>query len=114
ANITYKVKGRVKEVETLEPYYIAQVITPSDSIKTAIELSLRKDEDPGKIRISVDNFETVVDLESLVNIPNLGFVRFIKNPDFFDVRDDKSALPLLKVLIVPPASRTNAMLSALN
>src|SRR5690554_1920040 len=114
AHITYKVQGRVKEAETLDPFVWMEVITPIDSIRGTTELSLRANEDRS-LSVRAKDFELpAVRLEELVSIPNLGFVRFKQNLELLDTTWSRQVdgRPL-EIVVRTPASQTAAFRSNL-
>lgn len=81
-HIVYKTEGRIKTTETLDPAFLVQVITPTDSIFRNTFFSIKGLNDKGKLQLKSDAFDLEVGLDQLLSIPNLGYIRISKNPDY--------------------------------
>ncbi len=107
AHITYKTQGRIKEVETLDPFVWMEVVTPIDSIHRTVDFFVRANENR-TVSLKSKEFDLEeVKLEELVSIPQLGYVRFKQNMDVLDTTWSNlvNNRPM-EILVRPPAAQT--------
>ncbi|PTS95789.1 capsular biosynthesis protein [Pedobacter sp. HMWF019] len=87
-NVTYFKKGRVRNVELYKSPFKVLLLKPADTIKkTAVELKPLKD---GRISISADELDTVVNFNRVVNLPKVGTFMLSKVEEIPFVYEDYS------------------------
>src|SRR5690606_12366859 len=101
-HIVYMTKGRVKSMETLDPPYRLEVITPADSIFKTVEFELQIDTDRG-LKIKNKDFELDVPVGELFAIPDLGYVRLQRNEEELLTENGTYTQ---KIIVRPPSSVT--------